>query len=147
MSPVPQTVLFVCNLNRVRSPMAAGLMRRLYGAGVVAESCGLEPCDEIDPMVVAVMQEVGVDLIDHQPSGLADFASAPFDLMVALSEQARPRVEVEAALRGAAVACWVTEDPTGTEGSRETRLEAYRQVRRDLEARIVERFGPPQEWE
>jgi protein-tyrosine-phosphatase len=124
--------------------MAAGLMRRLYGAAVIAESCGLQPCEEIDPMVVAVMQEVGVDLMDHQPKGLADFAKVGFEQIIALSGEAGPRAEAVAAARGIPVDCWITEDPTAAEGSREMRLEAYRQIRRTLEARIVERFGPPQ---
>jgi protein-tyrosine-phosphatase len=147
MSRLPGSVLFVCNLNRVRSPMAAGLTRRLYGDAILVESCGLEPCEEIDPMVVAVMQEVGVDLIGHQPKSFAELSPAAFDLIVALSEEAWPPVEAAGAAGDAQVAYWRTDDPTSAEGSRETRLEAYRVTRRSLEARIVDRFGPPPEWE
>ncbi|MDB5460560.1 MAG: phosphotyrosine protein phosphatase [Caulobacteraceae bacterium] len=147
MSRLPRSVLFVCNLNRVRSPMAAGLTRRLYGDAILVESCGLEPSDGIDPMVVAAMQEVGVDLIDHQPKGFAEFSPAAFDLIVALSEEAWPPVEAAGAAGEAQAAHWPTEDPTTGEGSREMRLEAYRVARRSLEAHIVDRFGPPPEWE
>ena len=145
MTTPPRSVLFVCNLNRVRSPMAAGLTRKLYGGAVVADSCGLQPGEAIDPMVVAVMQEIGVDLVEHQPRGLADFKAAAFERIIALSHEAFARAQVFAAGSSAPVACWPTEDPTGGEGSRDMRLDAYRLVRRQLEARIIDQFGPPRE--
>jgi protein-tyrosine-phosphatase len=147
MPRLPASVLFVCNLNRVRSPMAAGLMRRLYGQSVDAQSCGLEPSDEIDPLVVAVMQEVGVELGDHLPRAIDNLSPSGFEVIVALSNEAWPSVEAAGAKGQAEVACWPTEDPTHTEGSRDVRLDAYRQTRRTLEARIVDRFGLPSEGE
>jgi protein-tyrosine-phosphatase len=146
MSPLPKSVLFVCNLNRVRSPMAAGLMRRLYGEDVEAQSCGLQPSDEIDPLVVAVMQEVGVELADHLPKAIADVSPSRFEVIVALSDEAWPSVKAAAA-GDIEATHWPTEDPTTAEGSRDMRLDAYRQTRRALEARIVARFGLPQERE
>jgi len=147
MAHLPGSLLFVCNLNRVRSPMAAGLTRKLYGDAMRVESCGLQPSGEIDPMVAVVMQEVGVDLFDHQPRGLADLALGSFDLTIALTAEAWPPVRAAVAASGAEADYWPTEDPTASEGPREMRLEAYRIARRALEARIVARFGPPPEWE
>lgn len=147
MARPPASVLFVCNLNRVRSPMAAGLMRRLYGEGVDAQSCGLQPSAEIDPLVVAVMQELGVELGGHLPRSIDNVAPSRFEIVVALSEEAWPPVEAAGATGAAEVACWPTEDPTTTEGSRDVRLDAYRQTRRTLEARIIDRFGHPPETE
>lgn len=146
MSRPPASVLFVCNLNRVRSPMAAGLMRRLYGDGVDAQSCGLQPSNEIDPLVVAVMQEVGVELGGHMPKAIADVSPSRFEVIVALSDEAWPSVAAVAA-GDSEVAHWPTEDPTTAEGSRDMRLDAYRHTRQTLEARIVARFGPPSEGE
>jgi len=142
MSP-PTSVLFVCNLNRVRSPMAAGLMRRLYGEAIDAESCGLQPSAEIDPLVVAVMQEVGVDLGGHRPQSIDNVAPSRFEVVVALSEEAWPSVEAAGAESDVEVVRWPTDDPTMTEGSRDVRLDAYRQTRRTLEAWIIDRFGLP----
>jgi protein-tyrosine-phosphatase len=147
MSLLPGSVLFVCNLNRVRSPMAAGLMRRLYGDAVLVESCGLEPRGEIDPMVAVVMQEIGVDLFDHRPQDFADLSPRPFKAIVALSPEAWGAVRAASAALVAEIDYWPTEDPTTGEGPREMRLEAYRMTRRQLEKRIVERFGAPPEWE
>ena len=148
MSRLPGAVLFVCSLNRVRSPMAASLTRKLYGHAVEVDSCGLEPREEIDPMAAAVMQEIGVDVFDQRPKAFADCPIAGFDLVVALSAEAWPRVQTAAAAADhPMVEYWPVQDPTVEEGPREMRLEAYRQTRRDLEARITARFGLPPEWE
>jgi protein-tyrosine-phosphatase len=69
---LPGAVLFSCNLNRVRSPMAEGLMKLHFGGAVYVDSCGLHTGtrrDTIppgpDPFAVAVMDELGVDLSRH----------------------------------------------------------------------------------
>ena len=146
MARLPASVLFVCNLNKVRSPMAAGLTAKLYGDAIIVQSCGLEPAEFIDPMVAVVMQEIGVDLFDHELQDFAELASGPFELIVALSAEAWPPVQAAGAASGAEAEYWPTEDPTVSEGSREMRLEAYRMARKALERRIVDRFGPPAEW-
>jgi protein-tyrosine-phosphatase len=147
MARVPESILFVCNLNRVRSPVAAALARKLYGPAVRVESCGLEPSGEIDPMAAAVMLEVGVDLMSHRAQDFADVARQSFAVLVALSPEVRGPVQASGAASGAQVEYWPTPDPTLEEGSREMRLEAYRAMRLDLEARLVDRFGPPAAWE
>jgi protein-tyrosine-phosphatase len=133
-------------MNRVRSPMAAGLTRKLYGDAFPVESGGLSASEEVDSMAAVVMQEVGVDLFDHTPRPMDHAEPAAFNVIVALSADARAAVEPLAA-RGVEIDYWPVSDPTLEEGSREQRLEAYRQTRRELEARITARFGPPPEWE
>ena len=143
MSADPNAVLFVCTFNRVRSPMAAGLMRRLYGAEVTVDSCGLEPGEEVDPLAAAVMAEIGVDLSEHMPKRLDDLiAEGRFGQVVALSEEAWGCVQ--ARINGGVALSWPTPDPTESEGSRDMRLEAYRLTRQHLQALILDRFGPPE---
>jgi protein-tyrosine-phosphatase len=145
--PLPaSSVLYVCTMNRVRSLMAAALTLKLYGDAVEAESSGLSASDEVDPMAAAVMQEVGVELFDHEPRSMGDIDPAGFEVIIALSPDAWSAIETLAA-GGAEVDYWPVSDPTLMEGSREQTLEAYRDTRRELEARIVGRFGPPPEWE
>jgi protein-tyrosine-phosphatase len=139
-------VLYVCSMNRVRSPMAAGLTRKHYGDAVKVESSGVRASEEVDPMAAAVMQEVGVDLLDHLPRSTEAIDPAGFDVIVALSADAGSLVEGWAT-ESVEIDCWQVADPTLEEGSREQRLEAYRQTRRELESRITGRFGPTQEWE
>ena len=146
MSRLPASVLYVCAMNRVRSPMAAGLTQRLYGEALPAESSGLKASDEVDPMAAVVMQEVGVDLSGHEPRPMNQIDPRSFSLVVALSADAWEAVRPLAA-SGVEVDFWPVSDPTLEEGSREQRLEAYRHTRLELESRITGRFGPPPEWE
>jgi protein-tyrosine-phosphatase len=143
---LPASVLYVCAMNKVRSPMAAALTRRLYGEAFPVESSGLRASEEVDPMAAVVMQEVDVDLFDHRPRPMDGLDPKAFSVVVALSADAwevvRPLGE-----DGIEVDYWAVLDPTLEEGSREQRLEAYRQTRRELESRITARFGPPPEWE
>jgi protein-tyrosine-phosphatase len=97
-------------------------------------------------MAALVMQEIGVDLFVHRPRSLDDLDPASFEVIVTLSADARAVVEPLAA-EGVEIDHWPVSDPTLEEGSREQRLEAYRNTRRELESRIIRRFGPPPEWE
>jgi protein-tyrosine-phosphatase len=136
------SVLFVCTFNSVRSPMAAGLARKLYGPAVHVDSCGLESEGEVDPFAAVVMAEVGVDLSDHAPKRFDDMiARGGFTHVVALSEEAWGAVAP--GLGAAAALHWPIQDPTHSDGSRESRLEAYRLIRRRLEEKILEHFGQP----
>lgn len=139
----PAAVLFACNLNRVRSPMAEALLRRRYGQSIHADSCGLRPAGTIDPFVVAVMDEIGLDLEKHRPKGFDDLLDGSFDLVISLTPEAQHRAVEMARNTATEIEYWPTFDPTLAEGTREQRLEAYRQVRDDLDRRLLERFGRP----
>jgi protein-tyrosine-phosphatase len=135
----PRSVLFACNLNRVRSPMAAALARRAFGEALRVESCGLEPAGSVDPFAAAVLDEVGVDVTDHEPKDFSSLEGPAFDVIVALTPEARERADAFAPT--SLVEYWAVFDPTLVEGSRTQRLDAYRQTREDLDRRIRERFG------
>jgi protein-tyrosine-phosphatase len=139
-------VLFACNYNRVRSPMAEGLFQRFYGTRAYVDSCGLkaDPRGEgIDPFVVAVMDEMGLDVSNHRPKSFNELEDDSFDVVISLTPEAQHRaVELS---RGNAVEIeyWPTHDPTLVHGSREAMLDAYREVRDALAAAIRQRFGAP----
>jgi len=145
---LPGAVLFACNLNRVRSPMAEGLMRRMFGTRVFVDSCGLRANrgmapgdDRVDPFCVAVMEEVGVDLGAHVPKNFDDLEDQSFDLVISLTPEAQHRA-VELGRRNAVeIEYWPTHDPTLVVGPRASVIEAYREVRAFLETRLRERFG------
>ena len=140
---LPGAVLFACNFNRVRSPMAASLMRLLYGDRIFVDSCGLKLGEDIDPFVVAVMDEVGADLSRHQVKRFEDLADGSFDVVVSLTPEAQHRAVEMSRGRAVDIEFWPTADPTLAEGPREARLQAYRVVRDALKAQILERFGKP----
>lgn len=143
MPDLPGAVLFACNLNRVRSPMAAGLMRLMFGDRVYVDSCGLRAHGDEppDPFVVAVMDELGVDLSRHHAKSFEELDDDSFDLVISLTPEAQHRAVELARNRSVEMEYWPTLDPTLETGSREAILAAYREVRDGLAARIRERFG------
>jgi protein-tyrosine-phosphatase len=145
---LPGAVLFSCNLNRVRSPMAEALMKLRFGASVFVDSCGLHTGttrDRLpagpDPFAIAVMDELGADLSRHRPKNFDDLEDASFDVVISLSPEAHHRAGELARRRAIEVEYWPTLDPTLVTGQREQMLQAYRDVRDGLEKRLRARFG------
>src|ERR1700677_108840 len=139
----PQAVLFACGMNAVRSPMAAALMRHLFGRTVYVGSAGVRK-GELDPFAVVVMEEIGLDIGKHRPmtfEDVEDWEGLNFDLIVTLAPEAHHKALDLTRTAAADVEYWPTPDPTGVEGTREQRLDAYREVRDQLMRRIRERFG------
>jgi len=133
-----ESVLFVCTLNAVRSPMAAALLRDMR-PGLVVESAGLEP-GEPDYLMVAVMAELGLDLSSHAPHRLQDLKPGHFAIVVSLSPEAHPRALEWTRHAKTPVEYWLTQDVSLLEGSREQRLAAYRLVRDEIHKRLKCRF-------
>jgi protein-tyrosine-phosphatase len=140
----PHAVLFACGLNSVRSPMAAALLKQMTGNSLYVGSAGVRK-GELDPFAVAAMDEIGIDIKGHRPltiEELDDLEGLNFDLIVTLSPEAHHRaLELTRAL-ALDVEYWPTADPTAVEGSREHRLDAYRDIRDQLMRRIRARFFP-----
>jgi protein-tyrosine-phosphatase len=143
MPDLPGAVLFACNHNRVRSPMAAGLMRLMFGDRVYVDSCGVRADDrpEPDPFAAAVMDELGVDLSHHHAKSFDQLDDDSFDVVISLTPEAQHRAVELARNRAVEIEYWPTHDPTLETGAREAVLSAYREVRDGLVARIRERFG------
>lgn len=138
----PQSVLFMCGQNVVRSPMAAILTRHLFGRSLYVGSAGVIK-GEVDPFVPAVIDEIGLDLSRHRPQTLEELEENEglgFDLVITLSPDAHHRALELTRTNAIEVEYWPTPDPTLETGNREQRMEAYRRVRDELEMRIRRRF-------
>jgi len=138
----PHAVLFACGMNAVRSPMAAGLLQQMFGTSVYVGSAGVQK-GELDPFAVAAMEEIGIDISRHKPitfEELDELEGFNFDLIVTLSPPAHHKALELTRNAATDVEYWPTVDPTAAEGNREQRLNAYREVRDQLMARIRERF-------
>lgn len=124
-------ILFVCQLNMVRSPMAEGLARK---RGLEAVSCGLEP-GETDEMMIAVMREVGVDMSAHEPQSLQSVASQSFSKIIAFTEDSFAAVQ---SVFGddAQVELWSI--PMSNTGSYDVRaiMDSYRTIRTIIATRL-----------
>ena len=143
--PRPQAVLFACDHNAVRSPMAAGLFRQMFGRSIYVASAGVRK-GALDPFAVAALDEIGIDIARHRPMTFAeldDWEGLNFDLIVTLSPQAHHAALELTRTVAADVEYWPTSDPAATEGPRGQRLAAYREVRDQLIDRIKTRFAAP----
>lgn len=139
MADLPDSVLFACTHNSVRSAMAEGLMKHLLGHRVYVDSVGVRQ-GRIDPFAVAVMEEFGIDLSRHRAKTFDELADTFYDLIVSLSPEAQHRAVEMTRTMACEVEFWPTLDPTYVEGTREMRLDAYRQVRDAILKRLKERF-------
>ncbi len=141
MADLPGSVLFCCTLNSIRSPMAEGLLKYLHGKRIYVDSVGVR-AGEIDGFAIAAMDEIGIDLTKHRSKTFEDLEDTSFDLIISLSPEAQHSAVEMTRTMACDVEYWPTLDPSVIEGNREERLEAYRQVRDTLLARIRERFTP-----
>ncbi len=140
MGDLPHAVLFACSQNTVRSPMAEGILKHLLGHRIYVDSTGVR-AKEIDGFVIEVMDEIGIDLSKHRPKSFDDLEDTSYDLIISLSPEAQHRAVELTRTMACEVEFWHTFDPTLIEGNRETRLNAYRQVRDFLMNRIENRFA------
>ena len=141
----PRAVLFACGQNSVRSPMAAALARQAFGNAFVVASAGVRK-GELDGFAIAAMIEIGIDIASHEPMTFEELEDLEdgldFDLIVTLAPEAHHKALELTHRIPAAVEYWPTPDPTVIEGHREQRLDAYREMRDQLMARIAARFAP-----
>jgi protein-tyrosine-phosphatase len=144
----PTSVLFCCDYNAVRSPMAEGIMKKFYGTRIFVQSAGVKNDLDIDGFSIAVCAEIEVALDKHrvrtfhQMEEWGDKIGA-YDLIVALSPAAMRQAQEYTRFHAVDVEYWPTIDPTGLGETREAKLAAYRQTRDQIVARILDRFGPP----
>lgn len=137
----PSAVLFACNLNIIRSPMAEALLKRRLGTRIYIDSCGIRTGAEVDGFMIAVMAEIGIDVTGHQPKTFDDLDDAFYDLIISLSPEAQHRATEMTRAMACDIEYWPTMDATLARGGREERLAAYREVRDQLAARIDTRFA------
>ncbi len=131
----PQSILFACSENAVRSVMAESLAKRLVGRSIYIQSAGVRPGTH-DPFVDAVMDEVGLDTARHRPRQLEEIEDDNFDMIVTLSPEAHHRALDYTRALAVDVIYWPTADPTVVDGSRDQRLDAYRATREGLQRRL-----------
>ena len=120
-------VLFVCVHNAGRSQMAAGFLTALSDGSVDVRSAGSMPGDQINPVAVEAMAEVGIDIASNQPKVLTDQAVQDSDVVITMGcGDACPFYP------GKRYEDWELEDPAGKD------IETVREVRDEIERRVKE---------
>ena len=118
-------VLFVCVHNAGRSQMAAGLLTQLSEGQVSVRSAGSAPADEINPVAIQAMEEVGVDLTSEVPKLLSDEAVKGADVVITMGcGDACP------VYPGKRYEDWELADPAGQD------LEIVREIREEIRRRV-----------
>jgi protein-tyrosine-phosphatase len=150
MTANPHSVLFCCDYNAVRSPMAEGIMKKYYGTRIYVQSAGVKSEHEVDGFSVAVCAEVGVPLAKHRVRSFHDMEEwgdkiGAYDLIVALSPAAMRAAQEYTRYHAIDVEYWAILDPAGLGETRADKLAAYRQARDQIDRHILDRFGPPDE--
>ena len=143
---LPQSILFCCDHNAVRSPMAEGIMKKLYGTGTYVQSVGVINDLEIDGFSIAVCEEIGVELSRHRSRSFDEMERwgdnlSSFDLIVALSPASQRRALELTRLFHLTVEYWPILDPTGIGENREMKLVSYRQTRDQIVSKLREKWG------
>ncbi len=149
-APFPSSVLFCCDHNSVRSPIAEGYMKKLYGQRAYVQSAGVRNDREIDGFSIAVSAEEGVELDRHRSRSFEEMVEwgddlTGFDLIIALSPASQRQALELTRFAHIDVEYWPIMDPSGLGETREAKLTAYRQTREQIKARLLERFGPPEQ--
>lgn len=120
------SVLFVCVHNAGRSQMAAGYLRALSGGAVEVRSAGSAPAEQINPAVVEVMLEEGIDLRSESPKVLTPEAVEASDVVITMGCG-----DVCPVFPGTRYEDWELEDPAG-QGA-----DAVRPIRDEIRGRVL----------
>lgn len=140
-----QKVLFLCTQNSARSQMAEALLREHGGDRFEAYSAGCRVAEEIHPHAVAVMEEAGVDISDQYPKGLRTYmGKVGFNysiIVCARAEKDCPKTFPGVGTR----LVWLFDDPRGEGVPEEERLEKFREVRDQIEQKILQWLEHPEE--
>ncbi|WP_072629179.1 low molecular weight phosphatase family protein [Planktotalea frisia] len=146
---LPQSVLFCCDHNAVRSPMAEGIMKQFYGLETYVQSVGVHNDLEIDGFSISVCAEMDVELHRHRSRSFDEMEQygddlSSFDLVVALSPASQARALELTRVFHLEVEHWAIADPTAVGETREAKLAAYRKSRDQIIAHLKANWGEPQ---
>ncbi|GGD76315.1 arsenate reductase ArsC [Microbacterium murale] len=119
------SVLFVCVHNAGRSQMAAGFLRDIAGDRIEVRSAGSMPADQINPIAVDAMAELGIDITAEAPKVLTTEAVQASDVVITMGcGDACPFFP------GKRYEDWTLDDPAG-QG-----IDSVRPIRDDIRGRI-----------
>ena len=137
--PLPSSILFICYLNSIRSPMAEGLMKALVGEQLYVQSCGISK-GELDSLMVAVMKEKNIDMSGHEAKSLKDLQDGSFDMIIAFTDDAGAAAKAAFEGQDVTIETWPTPDPTSGQLDVRSMMNNYRSVRDNIEAQLKRYF-------
>ena len=141
-----QSVLFCCNYNSVRSPMAEGIFKKLVGKNIFVQSAGIYDTVEIDGFSIRVCNEIDVKLNEHRVRSLSEVEKrggfvGSFDLVIPLTKKSLEEVKKYSKFSSVSIESWIVDEPLRDDRSIDKTLYSYRKTRDFLFERISKRFN------
>ena len=140
-----QSVLFCCNYNSVRSPMAEGIFKKLIGRKIFVQSAGIFDALEIDGFTVKACDEINVKLSKHRVRSIREMEKnggfvGSFDLIIALTKESLHEVYKYSTYSSLTIEEWNVAEPIKDERNISQTLYSYRKTRDIIFEKINERF-------
>ena len=140
-----QSVLFCCNYNSVRSPMAEGIFKDLIGRKIFVQSAGIYDTLEIDGFTVKVCDEINVKLSKHRARSLREMEKeggfiGSFDLIIPLTKESSKEAHKYSTYSSVLIEDWIVEEPVKDENNIDQTLWSYRKTRDIIFDKINKRF-------
>ena len=133
-------ILFACNINAVRSPMAEAMVKHAFPGEIFVDSCGVTPGAQ-DGFAAAVMHEIGLDMSAHEPKSFDDLESGFYDVIISFSSEAHDVARALTQNIDCEPLYWPVDNLANLTGSRDEMLRAYRHVRDDISDKLSIYFG------
>ena len=127
-------VLILCTGNSARSQMAGGLLRHFAGDRFEVFSAGVEPT-QVNPLAIAVMKEIGIDISKHKSKSVTGFLGQQFDYCITVCDNAKQTCPVFPGKYHKIH--WRLEDPAQAQGTEEEKLNAFRKIRDKIKENIA----------
>ena len=140
-----QSVLFCCNYNSIRSPMAEGIFKKLMGRQIFAQSAGIFDSLEIDGFTVKVCEEINVKLSKHRVRSLREMEKeggfiGSFDLIIPLTKESSEEAHKYSTYSSVVIEDWLVDEPEKDENDINQTLCSYRKTRDIILDKINKRF-------
>ena len=134
-------ILFICQHNSGRSQIAEAYLRKFYGGHFEIESAGLEPAEVVNPMVVQVMKEEGIDLSKKKPQSVFELFKGGklYDYVITVCDDSEGKCPVFPGITKRWH--WPFSDPAAVKGTETERLEEVRKIREMIKDWLL---NPPQ---
>lgn len=129
-------VLIICTGNSCRSQMAAGFMHQLRPGWEVV-SAGTFPAEQVHPLAVSVMAEVGIDISSQHPKAVETFVAKNFDYLITVCDDARGSCPTFVGKVNHRLHMGFP-DPARVMGNEEQVLAVFRQVRDEIREGIIQ---------
>ena len=134
-----KSILFICNINSIRSPIAEAILKLWFDKKIFIDSCGIRK-GKIDHMAIEVMKEKGFDHSNHKTQIFSNLEDNYFDLIIAFTEEAYDEAVKLTKTEACEIELLNIPDASQTTGNRQQRLDSYRSVRDLLIEKLQNRF-------